>query len=263
MAHRKDEIHKPMNNETAVTQADVSPTAGPIPSLIKAPIIDYLDALDAGAGSTRDLVVIVLWATLSWWIYVPIHELLHAYGCLWSGGEVSRLEISPWYGANLLQHWFPFVASGSDYAGQLTGFDTKDSDLIYLATVLLPFSLTVLPGVPLLRWSAAQTEQSRARLGLGLAIPVAYAPFVSLTGDYYETGAIIATRLADWWSPGLPLERWRSDDLLLLGERLFFSGQAFRNVDIVIVVSAALIGLLGAFLTYGAGRLAARLLLRA
>ena len=252
-----------MNNETATTQADALPIAGPKPSLIKAPIIDYLDALDAGTGSARDLVVIVLWAVLSWWIYVPIHELLHAYGCLWSGGEVSRLEISPWYGASVLQHWFPFVAPGSDYAGQLTGFDTRDSDLIYLATVLLPFLLTILLGVPLLRWSAAQTERSQARLGLGLAIPMAYAPFVSLTGDYYEIGSIIATRLADWWSPGLPLERWRSDDLLLLVERLFFSGQAFGVADIVIVISAALIGLLGVFLTYGAGRLAARLLLRA
>ena len=79
---------------------------------------------------------------------------------------------------------------------------------------------------------------------------------------YYETGSIIVTRVAEWWSPGLPLERWRSDDLLLLGESLFFSEQAFGAVDIAVVVSAALIGLLGAFLTYGLGRLAARLLVR-
>ncbi len=246
----------------AATRANVSSTARPLPSLIKAPIIDYLDALNAGAEGARDLIVIVLWAALSWWIYVPVHELLHAYGCLWSGGGVSRLEISPWYGANLLRHWFPFVASGSDYAGQLTGFDTKQSDLIYLVTVLLPFSLTVLLGVPLLRWSAVQTERPRARLGLGLAIPVAYAPFVSLTGDYYETGAIIATRLADWWLQGLPRERWRSDDLIQLVEQLFFSGQPFGTVDLVIVTAATLIALVAAFLTYQAGRSVARLMVR-
>ncbi len=244
------------------TQANVSSTAKPLPGLIKAPIIDYLSALNAGVDRARDLFVVVLWAALSWWIYVPVHELLHAYGCLWSGGEVSRLEISPWYGANLLRHWFPFVASGSDYAGQLTGFDTKESDLIYLVTVLLPFSLTVLLGVPLLHWSTVQTERSRARLGLGLAIPVAYAPFISLTGDYYEAGSIIATRLADWWLQGLPPERWRSDDLIQLMEQLFFSDQPFGTVDLVIVTTATLIALVAAFLTYQAGRSVALLLVR-
>ncbi len=232
------------------------------PGLFTAPVGDYLDAIDACADSARDLAVIALWAVLSWWIYVPIHELLHAYGCLWSGGEVSRLEISPWYGAELLRHWFPFVVSGSDYAGQLTGFDTKGNDLVYLATVLLPFSLTILVGVPLLHWSAAQTRRSRACLGLGLAIPMAYAPFVSLTGDYYEIGSIIATRLMDLWSPGMPLERWRSDDLLLLVEQLLFSDQSFGTVDLVMLTASALIALLAAFLTYRVGRSVALLLIR-
>ena len=241
---------------------DASKKPKPIIDLIKAPVTDYLNALDAAARRPLDLLIILLWAALSWWIYVPIHELLHAYGCLWSGGEVSRLEISPWYGADLLRLWFPFVSSGSDYAGQLTGFDTKGSDLIYLVTVLLPFVLTVVPGVSLLIWSARQGNASTARLGLGLAIPVAYAPFASLTGDYYETGSIIVTRMAGWWSPGLPLERWRSDDLFLLTERLFFSGQVFRTMDVVIVTTAALLGLVGAFLTYGLGRTAARSLLK-
>ncbi len=251
-----------MKRDTSAVPADVSSTVETKPGLFKAPITDYLDALDTCADSARDLAVIALWAVLGWWIYVPIHELLHAYGCLWSGGEVSRLEISPWYGAELLRLWFPFVASGSDYAGQLTGFDTKGSDLIYLATVLLPFSLSILVGVPLLRWGAAQTVRSRARLGLGLAIPVAYAPFVSLTGDYYETGSIIATRLTDWWSPGLPLERWRSDDLFLLVEQLFFSDQSLGTVDLVMVTASAMIALLATFLTYRAGRSVALLLVR-
>jgi len=252
---------KPEQIDTATVRPDAYANAKPLFDLIKAPVTDYLDALTAAAEQSRDLLLILLWAALSWWIYVPIHELLHAYGCLLSGGEVSRLEISPWYGADLLRQWFPFVVSGSDYAGQLTGFDTKENDLIYLVTVLLPFVLTIIPGVPLLLWSAAQTSKAKARMGLGLAIPLAYAPFVSLTGDYYESGSILVTRLAGWWSPGMPLERWRSDDLFLLAERLFFSGQAFGTTDVVIVTAAALVGLLGAFLTYGLGRSAARLLL--
>jgi len=251
-----------MKEETTADQADTTTDGSPVIALIKAPVVDYMQALEAAAHSARDLLVIALWAALSWWIYVPIHELLHAYGCLWSGGEVTRLEISPWYGADLLQHWFPFVASGSDYAGQLTGFDTKGSDLIYLITVLLPFALTVFPGVPLLLWSAAQTSGPKARMALGLAIPVAYAPFASLTGDYYETGSILVTRLAQWWSPELPLERWRSDDLFLLGEQLFFSGQPYAAQDLIIVVFAALTSLVLAFLTYGLGRFAAWVLLR-
>jgi len=238
------------------------PRSKAVVGLIKSPVTDYLDVLEVAVQRPLDLLVILLWAALSWWIYVPIHELLHAYGCLWSGGEVSRLEISPWYGADLLQHWFPFVSSGSDYAGQLTGFDTKGSDLIYLITVLLPFVLTVVPGVPLLLWSARQSDGSKARMGLGLAIPVAYAPFASLTGDYYETGSIIVTRIAGWWSSGLSLERWRGDDLVLLAENMFFAGDTFAAADVVIVTAAALVGLAGAFLTYGLGRMAARLFLR-
>ena len=65
---------------------------------------------------------------------VPLYYFGTAYGCLLTGGDVTRLEISPEYGAALLQKLFPFVAVGSDYAGQLTGFDTHDNDVIYLAT---------------------------------------------------------------------------------------------------------------------------------
>jgi len=154
------------------------------------------------------------------------------------------------------------VASGSDYAGQLTGFDTRGNDWIYLATVLLPFALTPLIGVPLLRWSSRQDRPARARMGLGLAIPIAYAPFVSIPGDYYETGSILITRAAAWWWPGLDLQRWRSDDLVLLIERLFLSGEAYTGLDLLLVTAAALSGVLAAFGTYYLGCLLAGALLR-
>jgi hypothetical protein len=57
------------------------------------------------------------------------------------------------YGASLLTNIFPFVSTGSDYAGQLTGFDTHGSDLTYLFTVFFPFILTILLGVPLIKYS--------------------------------------------------------------------------------------------------------------
>ncbi len=224
-----------------------------ISAFFKAPVTDYLQALDNCLDRELDLLVIAVWAALGWWLYVPVHELLHAYGCLWSGGEVTRLEISPWYGADLLAKWFPFVVSGSDYAGQLTGFDTKGSDVIYLVTVLLPFTLTLLIGVPLLRWSAVAANPKAARAALGLSLAPAYAPFISLIGDYYETGSILASRLAASIVDGLEVERWRSDDLVLLTEQLFFSGEAYDSLDVSIVVSASLLGLILALATYALG----------
>src|SRR5262249_15607941 len=157
-----------------------------------------------------------------WWIYVPVHELAHAFGCWIGGGDVTRLEISPVYGAAALQSVFPFVAVGSDYAGQLTGFDTHGNDLTYLFTDFCPFLMTIFVGVPLLR---AVTRLERSGLArwvlLGIAIPIAFAPFISLFGDYYEMGSIVVTRVVRFWSPTFELTRWRSDDLFkLAGERL-------------------------------------------
>src|SRR5258708_7146966 len=66
------------------------------------------------------------------WVYVPAHELLHAAACRLAGGEVRRLEIAPLYGGTALARLLPFVAAGGDYAGRLSGFDTRGSDLVYL-----------------------------------------------------------------------------------------------------------------------------------
>src|SRR5207344_3373896 len=104
----------------------------------------------ADAFRVGRLAILIVAAALTWWIYVPIHELAHAFGCLAGGGAVTRLEIDPLYGAAWLQRVFPFVAVGSDYAGQLTGFDTRGNDLTYLLTDFLPFVGTIAVGVPLL-----------------------------------------------------------------------------------------------------------------
>lgn len=166
-----------------------------------------------------------------WWIDVLTHELLHALGCWATGGEVTRLEIDGIYGAALLHRLFPFVAVGSAYAGQLTGFDTHGSDLVYLATDFTPFLLTVLVGVPLLQ-AVARAKWSPAwrAVGLGIAAPVAYAPFMSLGADYYEMGSVLVTRAATFVNPVLDAKRWRSDDLVKLATQdLPGEGRADRD----------------------------------
>lgn len=223
-------------------------------AFLSAPLTDYVAALEAAFPSMRlsSAAAVLIMAVVTWWIYVPIHELLHAHGCLWTGGEVTRLEIDAAYGAAWLQKIFPFVAVGSEYAGQLTGFDTRGSDLTYLATDFLPFALTILIGVPLLRSAARERERPlRAALMLGAAMPIAFAPFISITGDYYEMGSILVSRVASWLFAGFDLKRWRSDDLFKLAEELMSSdGTLF---DAAGLAAAFAVGSALMFVTYAAG----------
>jgi len=145
-----------------------------------------------------------------WWLYVPAHELLHAVACVAAGGTVSRLEIAPLYGGALLARYLPFVApggGGESYAGRLSGFDTGGSDLVYLATDLGPFLLTLFPGV----WGLRRAARGHP-LVFGLTLPLALAPFLSLGGDAYEIGSILVTRLPRWSDPALR-KLLRGDDL--------------------------------------------------
>jgi hypothetical protein len=226
-----------------------------------APILDYAAALEAAfpAFKLSSAIVVIAAAAVTWWVYVPIHELLHAYGCIWSGGGVTRLEIDGAYGAAWLQQFFPFVAVGSEYAGQLTGFDTRGSDLIYLATDFLPFVLTIVIGVPLLQSAIGERRPWRAALKLGVAMPIAFAPFISITGDYYEMGSIIVSRLTSTLAGGFDLQRWRSDDLFkLAGELQAGDGTVADALGLSIAFIA---GVLLMFATYAAGRLCSSWLL--
>jgi len=231
--------------------------------VIRLPLDDYLAALSQCVSGFRAVHAPVMMAAfaLSWWVYVPIHELLHAAGCWVTGGTVTRLEIDPLYGAAWLHGIFPFVQVGSDYAGQLTGFDTHGSDLTYLATDLLPFALTVLIGVPLLRSAARPGGRLLWRcVKLGAAMPVAYAPFISVTGDYYEMGSILVSRCAAWWSPTLPLVRWRSDDLFKLASTLMASEPPAGIADAVGLTASLLVGMVLMFATYWLGSRWARMI---
>jgi hypothetical protein len=226
------------------------------------PFYDYAAAAQSlFAGGIRSWLLAIGAFVVSWFIYVPVHELMHAYGCIAAGGSVTRLEIAPEYGGTLLARAFPFVVSGSSYAGQLTGFDTHGSDAVYLTTVLAPYLLTILAGVPLL-WHAARPLRSAwmRLLVFGAALPIAFAPFISITGDYYEAGSIVVTKLMHALDPSRAVGRWRSDDLFkLIGSLHAESATAF---DWIVVAAGFAAGLVLALLTYHCGALVARLVTR-
>ena len=233
-------------------------TAGRWPRAILLPLTDAwrgLDrCLDRGAWAVARVGAGML---AGWWVYVPVHELLHAAACLAAGGEVRRLEIAPLYGGAVLARLLPFVAPGGEYAGRLAGFDTHGSDLVYLATDLGPFLLTLVPGV----WWLRRAARGRRACAFGAALPVALAPLLSLSGDAYEIGAILVTRLPPWAGPaarGL----LRGDDLW---RRLRAIADAAARPPSPMwqlwlgAALAAATGLAWALLTYGAGAALARL----
>ena len=108
------------------------------------PVDDVLAGLEAMVkvkNPFRALAPPLISILIVWFLYVPIHELLHVLGCVITGGEVIRLEMSPIYGAALYAKVFPFIHSGSDYAGQLTDFNTHGSDFCYFVTDFMPYML--------------------------------------------------------------------------------------------------------------------------
>lgn len=174
-----------------------------------------LEPLLAGGHVLFRVAAAVVSLTLSWMLYVPVHEMMHVVGCLATGGIVTEVRLAPGYGGTILSAIFPFVTvAGSGYAGRVTGFDTNGSDLCYLATDLAPYLLTIFIGVPLLRSLAGRTGKVVGWL-FGPAVVSASAPFLSLTGDYFEMGTVLTT--ATPWGRGYHL--LRSDDLFrMVGE---------------------------------------------
>ena len=195
--------------------------------------------LDAGV---RGLLLIAVGLVVGWWVYVPLHELAHALACLATGGTVSRLEIDPLYGGALLARVVPFVVAGGEYAGRLSGFDTGGSDAVYLATDLGPFLLTLFPGV----WALRRAGRKKKPLAFGFWLPFALAPFLSLTGDAYEIGSIVVTRLPPWAGE----TALRSDDLFrLLSELVRIEQPPWAGAALAFVL-----GVIWAWATYALGR---------
>ncbi len=187
----------------------------------------------------------------AWMVYVPAHELLHAAGCVATGGTVTELRLAPMYGTAWLQKLFPFVVPSTEYAGRLSGFSTNGSDLCYLATDFAPYLLTVLVGVPLLRSSLLRPGRRAAASGLrvwlfGPAAVLAAAPLISITGDYFEMASVALTR-AYAMAGVAGLEGLRSDDLFRLiaelwrGEVAVPAGGARRWIVAGSVITSSLV----------------------
>src|SRR6185503_3402963 len=182
-------------------------------AFVALPVRDLLRGQGRTLGRRRDLAWLLAGVFAGWWVYVPVHELLHALACVAAGGGVTRLEVAPLYGGALLARLFPWVVAGGEYAGRLSGFDTRGSDAIYLATDLAPFLLTLFPGV----WALRRAARARRPALFGAAVPLALAPFVSLGGDAYEIGSILVTRLPPWSNAAALL---RGDDVGLVAARV-------------------------------------------
>ncbi|MFQ5489809.1 MAG: hypothetical protein ACE5GE_03725 [Phycisphaerae bacterium] len=205
--------------------------------------------------------LVLIAATVSWFCYVPIHELLHVAGCVLTGGQVSELQLSPIYGAGVLQKVFPFIVSGGDYAGRLSGFDTRGSDFIYLATDFAPFLLTVFVGVPLLQRCGRRGHALLA----GPALILGLAPLINLIGDYFEMGSVMVTRVATLLGrgghDGPDYAAVRSDDIFRLIEQMTGNGDEPFNltggetmtVAVTLAVLSAVTAILLAWTTYAAG----------
>lgn len=196
---------------------------------------------------------------LTWFVYVPVHELLRVLGCVATGGTVTSLQIQPICGGALLAEFLPFVVAGGEYAGQRSGFDTHGSDLVYLATDFTPYLLSVLIGVPALRLCARRSWP----LLFGAAVVLSLTPFYSIPGDYYEMGSILTTRAATWLTgPGSSLVYvgFRSDDVVTLIGAVFsnpaemgLSGPSGTAMAVGLIALSLVLSVLLAFLTYSFG----------
>jgi len=172
-------------------------------------------ALLTGLGPGLRPYRLLLLCVAAWFVYTPIHELLHVAGCVLTGGTVRELQLSARYGGHLLARVFDFVRVEGDYAGRLTGFETGGNDLCHLATTFAPYLLTPLLGFPLLRLGIRR----RALLPTAAGLIVGAAPVVGLFADFYELGSVLATRAASPLCGGFDPTVLRSDDLFrLIGE---------------------------------------------
>ncbi|MEM9593902.1 MAG: hypothetical protein AAGD06_06555 [Acidobacteriota bacterium] len=226
---------------------DDTQQAGPKPRPWSLPALDVWHGLDRclDAGP-KGLALVMAGLVAGWWIYVPLHELAHAYACIAAGGTVTELEIDTLYGGALLATIFPFVTAGSEYAGRLTGFDTGGSDLVYLATDLGPFLMTLLPGV----WALRRFGTAGAAFAFGASLPFGLAPFLSLTGDAFEIGGLAVVQLGAFAAQELRPALISDDVFRWWGEAPDLAPEGALGTVRVGGLLAFSIGLLWTFATY-------------
>lgn len=211
----------------------------------------------------KTLLTFVISLVVTWFIYVPFHELLHVAGCQITGGAVSTLVMGREYGAAFLSRIFPFIVpASSQYAGRLTDFE-PNGDIGYLVTVFAPYILTLFPGV----WCIIMAKSRRSFLLFGPGIVIGLASFYNLTGDFFEIGTIISTRLVNLVTAGkassIISAYWelRSDDLFRLITEISASPSSYgvgHSVGLPIVIAVIILGFIlavwSAGFTYLIGR---------
>lgn len=226
------------------------------------PIQDTLNGLEAMVkvkSPFRALGPPLIAIVVVWFLYVPPHEIYHVSGCLITGGYVDRLEMSAIYGASLYAKYFSFIHVGSDYAGQLTGFDTHGSDFCYFVTDFMPYVMTLVFGVTCMKLS----RRKRRPILFGIGVVVGLAPFYNMPGDYYEMGSTITTRVVSAINgvDNPPLyEGIRSDDIFKLLEfvitkpgEIGLDGAKSIAIGVVLIMVSCVVDVLLAFCTYWLG----------
>ena len=95
------------------------------------PISDFWSGfercLDRGA---RGLAFVFLGLGAGWWVYVPVHELLHAGACLAAGGSVRLGAVSPTrdfnYVADTVAGFIAAAVAGDPVLGQVVNLAAND-----------------------------------------------------------------------------------------------------------------------------------------
>jgi len=190
----------------------------------------------------KGLFKILLGLILFWHLYVPVHEFLHVAGCLLGAGEVESLTLKAQYGGLILHNLFSFVIPESEYAGQLTGFKTPNP-WAYAMVDFFPYNISLF-GIPLI----AYCRRKRAAVLLGLGIILAFVPFMSIPGDYYEAVSLATTQVAKAINPGLQEGVLVSDDVFRSIKQLWETGKLDWIVGMLILFGVVLAAYL-AFLT--------------
>ncbi len=203
---------------------------------------DHLEAVLAGPRPLARLLLVAFLAAITWWVYVPLHELAHAGACVSCGGEVRRMTLAPIYGGSVAARHFDWVDDDTPYAGQLADF-SPGSDPCYFWLVLAPFVVTPLAR-PLLRRSARR----RGAIPFVIGTVLALMPLASVPGDFYEASSIVVTRMVGSFLPDV--SRLRSDDLVALVSRLAADGAT--RAEWGAVAGAAALALLAALALTGA-----------
>jgi hypothetical protein len=177
----------------------------------------------------KGLIKVLAGLIVFWHLYVPFHELLHVAGCLLGGGQVTSLTLKPQYGGSILGKLFSFVVPESEYAGRLTGF-TAPNGWVYAFVDFLPYTISLF-GLTVIMYC----RRKRAAFLLGLGFILAFVPFMSVPGDYYEAVSLVTTRMAESMDPGLRKGVLVSDDLFRSLKGLAQGGNLNWAVGICII----------------------------